>query len=301
LQESYIPGAEQRGWRWLTRRRVQLKRMIALVRNHVECLLEQGGIKLTGVVTDVFGVSGWAMLKLLARGETDATVLAAEARGTLQKKNAELKEALAGKLEPIYQRLLNQNLEQVELLRRQVEEINRELTLAMQFHTATIIRLTKIPGVDVATAQEFLAEIGPRAAAFPTAEQFASWVGICPGSKQSAGISYSSRSAKGNCYLRRLLCQAAWAAVHARDTFFGGLFARLLPRLGGKGAAWAVAHRIGKVVWLLLHESVEYKEMGPATLNPASLARKFRRLVQDLARAGLDAKSLLDQCAPATT
>ncbi len=299
LEESFIPGAEQRAWRWLTRRRVQLKRMIALVRNHVECLLEQGGIKLTSVVTDLFGVSGWAMLQLLAKGEADATVLAEEARGKLQNKKAELPEALAGKLEPIYQRLLKQNLEQVELLRRQVEEINQELTLAMQAHTATIVRLTKIPGVDVAAAHELLAEIGLGASAFPSAEQFASWVGICPGSKQSAGVCFSSRSAKGNCYLRRLLCQIAWAAVHAKDTFFGGLFTRLLPRLGGKSAGWAVAHRIGKVVWLVLHENVEYKEMGPATLKPASLARKFRRLVRDLTRAGLDAKALLDQYASA--
>jgi len=301
LEESFIPGAEQRAWRWLTRRRVQLRRMIALVRNHVECLLEQGGIKLTAVITDPFGVSGWAMLTLLAKGETDVAVLAAEARGVLRKKDSELKEALAGKLDPIYQRLLKQNLDQVDLLRRQVEEINQELTLAMQAHTAIIVRLTKIPGVDVAAAQELLAEIGPRAAAFPSPEQFASWVGICPGSKQSAGICYSSRSAKGNCYLRRLLCQIAWAAVHAKDTFFGGLFARLQPRLEAKGAAWAVAHRIGKVVWLLLHEEIEYKEMGPAPLKPASLARKLRHLLRDLARAGIDAKSLLDQYAPATT
>jgi len=279
----------------MTRRRVQLRRMIALVRNHVEGVLEQGGIKLTAVVTDPFGVSGWAMLNLLAKGETDVKILAAEARGRLQKKDAELKEALAGKLDPIYQRLLKQNLEQVELLRQHVEQINEELTLAMRAHMATIVRLTKIPGVDIAAAQELLEEMGPRAAAFPTPEQFASWVGICPGSKQSAGICYSSRSAKGNCYLRRLLCQIAWAAVHARDTFFGGLFARLLPNLGGKGAAWAIAHRIGKLAWLLLHENVEYQERGPATLKPASLARKFRRLVQDLARAGMDPKSLLDQ------
>jgi transposase len=240
LEESYIPGSEQRGWRWMTRRRVQLRRMIAVVRNHVEGLLEQGGIKLTAVVTDPFGISGWAMLNLLAKGETDVKVLAAEARGRLQKKDAELKEALAGKLDPIYQRLLKQNLEQVELLRQHIEQINKELTLAMRAHMATIVRLTKIPGVDIAAAQELLAEVGPRATAFPTPEQFASWVGICPGSKQSAGICYSSRSAKGNCYLRRLLCQIAWAAVHARDTFFGGLFARLLPKLGGKGAAWAI-------------------------------------------------------------
>jgi len=300
LEESFIPAAEQRSWRWLTRRRVQLNRMITLVRNHVEGLLEQGGIKLTSVVTDAFGVSGWAMLQRLAKGETDVDALAAEARGRLRKKGPALQEALAGRLEPIYQRLLKQNLEPVELLQKHIEEIQRELSLAMQTHTATLVRLTKIPGVDVAAAQELLAEIGPRAAAFPTAERFASWVGVCPGSKQSAGVCYSSRSAKGNCYLRRLLCQTAWAATHARDTFFGGLFARLVPRLGSRAAAWAVAHRIAKVVWLVLHENVEYRETGRASLKPAILARKFRRLLHELARAGLDAKTLLEQCAPAT-
>jgi transposase len=301
LEESFIPGPDQRAWRWLTRRRVQLTRLITLVRNHVECLLEQGGIKLSAVVTDLFGVSGWAMLQLLAKGETDTAKIAETALGKLRKKDAELKEALAGKLEPTYRMILRQSLNQVELLRRQVEEINKELAVVMREHAATLVRLTKIPGVQLAAAHELLAEIGPRASAFPTPEQFASWVGLCPGSKQSAGVCYSTRSAKGNCYLRRLLCQTAWAATHAKGTFFAGLFARMLPRLGSKAAAWTVAHRIGKVVWLLLHEGLEYKEMGPAPLKPASLARKFRRLVQELAHAGLDPKSLLDQYVPVTS
>jgi transposase len=301
LEDSFIPGAEQRSWRWLTRTRVQLHRLIGVVRNRVDGLLEQGGIKLTAVATDPFGVSGWAMLKLLAKGETDVTVLAAEARGRLRKKEAHLKEALAGKLDPIYRMLLQQNLDQVELLRGQIGDVNKALAESMQAHTAALVRLSKIPGVDLAAAQELLAEIGPGALAFGTAEQFASWVGVCPGSQESAGVCYSHRSAKGNRYLRRLLCQIAWAAIHTKETFFAGLFARLLPRLEGKGAAWAVAHRIAKVVWLLLHEGVEYVEHGSAPLNPRTLARKFQRLMREFARAGIDAKTLLNQCAPATT
>jgi transposase len=300
LEDSFIPGAEQRAWRWLTRTRVQLKRLIGVVRNRVEGLLEQGGIKLTAVASDPFGVSGWAMLKLLAKGETDVAVLAAEARGRLRKKEAQLQEALAGKLDPVYRMLLRQNLEQVELLRRQIEEVNEALAESMKAHTATLVRMTKIPGVDLAAAQELLAEIGPGAAAFPTADHFASWVGVCPGSQESAGVCYSHRSAKGNRYLRRLLCQIAWAAIHTKETFFAGLFARLKPRIEGKGAAWAVAHRIAKVVWLLLHQGVEYEEKGSAP-NPRTLVHKFRRLMKDFARAGLDAKSLVEQWDPATT
>jgi transposase len=300
LEESFIPGAEQRGWRWLTRSRVQLRRLIGVVRNRVEGLLEQGGIKLTAVASDPFGVSGWAMLKLIAAGETDVTVLVQEARGVLRRKQAQLKEALAGRLDPVYRMLLSQNLDQVDLLRRQIEEIDTSLAQAMKAHLPTLVRLTKVPGVDLAAAQELVAEIGPEAAAFPSASQFASWVGVCPGSQESAGICYSHRSAKGNRYLRRLLCQIAWGAVHTKDTFYAGLFQRLVPRIEAKGAAWAVAHRIALVIWLMLHNGVEYEERGTAPMNPRTIARKFRRLVKECIRAGLDPKSLLDPSIPTT-
>ena len=269
--------------------------MIGVIRNQVEGLLEQGGIKLTAVASDPFGVSGWAMLQLIVKGETDVKVLAGEARGVLRQKEKQLKEALAGQLDPVYRFLLKHHMEQVELLRRQVSELNEELARSMKEHVMTLQRLSRIPGVDLYAAQELLAEIGPGAEAFASAEQFASWVGICPGSQESAGICYSHRSAKGNKYLRRLLCQIAWAAIHTKDTFFAGLFGRLKPRLEGKGAAWAVAHRIGKVVWLLLKKGVEYEEKGSAIPNPRTLQRKLRRLMADFARAGIDVQSAMAQ------
>ncbi len=298
LQESFIPDAEQRSWRWLTRRRVQLKKELSVVYSHVEGLLEQGGIKLSAVVSDLFGVSGWAMLEHIAQGVTDVEVLAGEARGALRKKVAELKEALAGQLEPVYRLVLRQQMDQVRLVRRQIEEINQALAEAMQEHLAVLHRLTKIPGVDLYAAQELLSEIGPTAAAFASAEQFASWVGVCPGSKQSAGVNYSHRSAKGNRYLRRLLCQIAWAAIHTKDTFFASLFARLKPRVEGKGAAWAVAHRIAKIVWLVLHQGVEYQEKGSAPPNERTLVRKFKRMLKEFGALGLDVRALLDQQLP---
>ena len=299
LEESFIPGSEQRAWRWLTRTRVQLKKKMSVIHSHVEGLLEQGGIKLSAVVSDLFGVSGWAMLEQIAQGVSDVEVLAGLARGALRKKDAELKEALAGRLDPVYRMLLKQHLDQVRLLRRQVEELNQTLAEAMQEHLAALERLTKIPGVDLYAAEELVAEIGPRASAFASAEQFASWVGVCPGSQESAGVNYSHRSAKGNRYLRRLLCQVAWAAIHTKDTFFAGLFARLKPRVEGKGAAWAVAHRIAKIVWLVLHEEVEYQEKGSAPPNERTLVRKFKRMLKEFGRLGLDVRALLDSQRPA--
>jgi transposase len=269
LEESFIPGAEQRSWRWLTRARVHMKCKIGVIRNQIEGLLEQGGIKVTSVVSDVFGVSGWAMLERIAKGETDVEAMAEEARGALRKKKTQLKEALVGKLDPIYRLLLRQHMEQVQLLVQQVEEINQALAVAMQAHTGTLHRLSKIPGVDLYGAQDLLAEIGPTAEAFPSGEQFASWVGVCPGSQESA--------------------------ARTKETFFAGLFARLSPKISGKGAAWAVAHRIAKVVWLMLHKGVEYKEHGTAVANPRTLKRKLSKLLREFHRAGIDAKSLLEQ------
>ncbi|MGI8741902.1 MAG: IS110 family transposase [Bryobacteraceae bacterium] len=273
LEESFVPGAEQRSWRWLTRTRVDLKGKITVVRNQVEGLLEQGGIKLTTVASDVFGVSGWAMLEQIAQGVSDVDLLVEQARGVLRRKQEQLKEALAGQLEPVYRLLLKQHMDQVRLLRRQVEEINQALAEAMKEHLPALHRLSQILGVDLYAAQELLSEIGPRAAAFASAERFASWVGVCPGNQESAGVCYSHRSAKGNRFLRRLLCQIAWAAIHTKQTFFAGLFARLKPRIEGKGAVWAVAHRMAKIIWLVLHNQVDYQEKGPAPPNERTLVR----------------------------
>ena len=299
LVGSFVPNGEMRTWRSLTRRRVQLKKQLNILYSHVEGILEQGGIKLSAVVSDLFGVSGWAMLERIAAGVTDVEVLAGEARGALRNKNAQLKKALEGELEPVYRMLLGQQMEQVRLIERQVEQINQALAQEMQEQVARLQRLTKIPGVDLYAAQELVAEIGPTAGAFASAERLASWVGVCPGSKQSAGVNYSHRSAKGNHYLRRLLCQIAWAAIHTQGTFYASLFARLKPRVEGKGAAWAVAHRIAKVVWLILHEEVEYQEKGSAPPNERTLVRKFKRMVKEFGVLGLDIRALLDQQLPA--
>lgn len=292
LEDSFVPGKEQREWRAMTRARVHMKRKIGVNRCQVEGLLEQGSIKLTSVVSDVFGVSGWAMLKLIVKGETDVEVLVKEARGSLRQKESKLKDALAGKLDAAYRLVLKQHMEQVELLRKQVEELNEALAKAMHEYLPVLVRLAKMPGVDLYAAQELIAEIGPKAAAFKSADNFAGWVGICPGSKESAGVNYSRRSAKGNRYLRRLLSQIAWAAIRTKESFFAGLFGRLKPRLEGRSAAWAVAHRIGKVIWLVLHEEVEYKEMGSPKASLQSLERKYRRLMKEFARHGIDPRSV---------
>lgn len=298
LEDSYVPAAEQRNWRWLTRMRVDLKDKIGVVRNQVEGMLEEGGIKLAAVVSDPFGASGWAILQRLAKGETEVDKLVEETRGTLRKKKAALRDALAGRLTATMQLLLQQSLKQVALLREQIGEINQALGAAMKPYASTLERLCRIPGVDLAAAQQILAEIGPRCAAFPTAGECASWAGIIPGSQETAGVNYSSKSPKGNHFVRRLFCQIAWAAARSKETFYASLFQRLKPRVEPKGAMWGVAHRIIQMVWLILHEGVTYQEKGPAARNPVTLKRKFRRLIKDFQRLGIDPRTLLQEAVP---
>ena len=294
LEASFIPDAEQRSWRSLTRARVHLKKKIGVLHCQVEGLLEEAGIKLAAVVSDLFGVSSWAMLELIVKGETDPERLLREARGDLRKKRDALQQALAGRLQPTHRLLLRQAMDQVRLLVAQVEEINAELAAAMKDCAAALVRLTQVPGINLYAAQELISEIGPRAAAFPSPQQFASWAGVCPGQQQSAGVCYSSRSAKGNRYLRRLLCQIAWGAIHTKNSFFSDLFARFKPRLEAKGANWAVAHRMAKLIWLILHEDAAYEEKGPAPLNPRTLVRKVRRLVSQFDTQGMDIRACLN-------
>lgn len=301
LERSFVPGAEQWGWRWLTRTRVDLNRKIGVIRSQVEGLLEEAGIKLAATVSDLFGASGWAMLKRLAAGETAPERIARLALGSLRHKQAALEEALAGRLDAIGRLLLGQCLEQLELLRKQIGEIGLALNQALREHAAVLQRLSQVPGVQIHAAQELLAEIGPGAVAFPSAAQFASWVGVCPGQQESAGVSYSTRSPKGNRYLRRLLCQLGWGALRSHGTFFAALFARLSPKLGAKAAAWAVAHRLARVIWVLLRRGRDYIEHGPAPHDSKRLRRKFQRFLAELSRAGIDPASLLPHANPSTS
>ena len=118
-------------------------------------------------------------------------------------------------------------------------------------------RLAAVPGLGADSAQQILAEIGPQAQAFPSSEQLCSWVGVCPGRNESAEHNRSGRCAKGNRYLRRILCQGAQAAVKKNGSYLQALFRRLMPRLGYLKAIWAIAHRLCQIVWNILHQGAE--------------------------------------------
>jgi transposase len=282
---SYIPDAEQRHWRVLTRTKYQLTRDKVRLQSQLESLLEECQIKLSSVVSDLLGASGQRILRALAAGETDPARLRQLGDKRLRATGEELRDALNGQLHPLHRKVLKLYLQRFDLIEAQIAELEGMIAEAMRSHEEAIVRLSELPGLGVDSAQQIIAEIGPRAESFPSAGQLASWVGVCPGLQESAGESSSNRSAKGNRAMRRLLNQLAHAAVRKRDCYLQIVFKRLSVRLGYAKAVWAIAHRLCRLIWKVLHEGVHYVELGP-TVNALTLKRRKQRLVTQLKKLG---------------
>jgi transposase len=282
---SFVPEAEQRGWRTLTRTKYQLTRDRVRLQSQLESLLEECQIKLSSVVSDLLGASGQRILRALAQGETDPVRLVQLGDRRLRASDAELKGAMSGQPQPMHRQLLSLYLARFDLIESQMASLDKMIAGEMKAHQDAVLRLAELPGLGIDSAQQIIAEIGPHAAAFPTAAQLASWVGVCPGRQESAEVSSSDRSAKGNRSMRRLLNQLAHAAVRKEDSHLQIVFRRLFPRLGYGKAVWAIAHRLCRLIWKVLHEGVHYVERGPAP-SPITLKRRRQRLVIQLKKLG---------------
>lgn len=197
----------------------------------------------------------------------------------------QLADALKGSPAAGHIELLKLHLERLELLDKQIEELSQMSAKALLAHQNAVVRVAKVPGFGVESAQQMIAEIGVDAEAFESAGALASWAGMCPGSNISAEQNHSSRCPKGNRYVRRLLSEAAQAAVKKKGSHFQNVFRRFLPKLGYKGAIWVVAHRLARLVWKILHDGVNYIEQAQET-NPRAKKRRVRKLAQSLRNLG---------------
>ncbi len=294
---SFVPEPEQRGWRTMTRMKTQLARDRVRLHSQLECLLEEMRIKLSSVLSDLFGVSGLRILRALADGETDPKKLAALGDDRLKCTEEQLTDALTGSVQTVQRELLGLYLQRLRLIDEQMEKLNGMIAQALKAHQDAVVRLAEVPGLGPDSAQQIIAEVGVQASTFPSAAHLASWVGVCPGQEQSAEENHSGRSAKGNKYMRRVLTEAAQAAVKAKGSHLQAVFRRLLPRLGYKQALWAVAHRLCRLVWKLLHEGVRFVEQG-AYRDPKAKAQRARTLARALRKLGYDVQIKPVQPAP---
>ena len=284
---SFVPEPEQRAWRTITRMKVQLTRDKSRLQSQLEGLLEEMRIKLSSVVSDLLGVSGYRILRALAQGETDPNELAALGDDRLRCSEEQLRDALSGDPKPLHLRLLALYLDRYRMLVEQIVQLDGLIAAALKPHQEAVLRLAAVPGFGPDSAQQVIAEVAPDAGTFPSAAHLASWVGTCPGEESTAEENYSSRSAKGNKYMRRVLNQAAHAAVKKKGSHFQAVFRRLLPRLGYQAAIWAIAHRLCRLVWKILHEGVVYVEHG-VELSAKAKRRRTQQLVRTLRKLGYE-------------
>jgi len=285
LMLSFVPEPEQRAWRLMTRGRLQLVYERVRLQNQVEALLEEARIKLSSVIADLLGVSGRRILQALAGGLTDPVQLAKLGDDRLRCSKQQLADALTGAPQPEHLQLLKLHIGRLQLLDQQIETLSQMASAALKQHQDAVVRLSKVPGFGAESAQQLIAEVGVDAEAFPSAGQFASWIGVCPGSNVSAEQNASSRCPKGNRFVRRTFTEAAQAAVKKKGSYFQKLFRRFVSKLGYNGAIWLIAHRLARLVWKILHDGVSYIEQGQDT-TPGARKRRAQRLVKALRGLG---------------
>lgn len=259
LRSSFIPPRDLRELRLLTRYRRKLTGMLSAEKNRLHKVLDDAGIRLGCVVSDIDGISARAMVEALIRGGSTPEQMAEKALGRLQKKKDALQLALEGEISDRHRLVLKKILLHVKWLQRQIVTIDGQIVAAMKPYEEEWKLLQTIPGFDILSAAMLLAEIGVDMARFASRDRLCSWAGMCPGNQESAGKKKSGRTRKGNAYVRSLLCEAANSAKKTQSQF-QGLYKGLVIRRGHKRAIVAVGHKILQVVYVLLSRKEPYRD-----------------------------------------
>ena len=259
---SFVPPTPIRQLRDLTRTRVRLVEERVAVTNRIQRILEDANIKLASVATDILGSSGRRMLEAMIEGQTDVEQLADLAKTTLRRKIPQLRLALDGSLNQHHRFWLRQMMDHLEFLEGKIFVIEQEIDRRSRPYEDAIALWITIPGIRRLLAITLVAEIGVDVDQFPTASHLASWAGICPGNNESGGKRKSGKTRKGNAWLRRALCEAAWGASHTKNTYLVAQFRRLAARRGVKRATMAVAHTILVIAYHMLKNRCQYQELG---------------------------------------
>jgi transposase len=286
IRKSYVPPKELRQLRELLRYRVKLVQSRTAERNRLQKLLETASIKLASVMADVFGVSGRAMLDAIVKEGYVPTEVAQLARGTLRKKTCDLALALDGRIEEHQRFLLEVQLRRLDQVEADIAALEVRIDTQLQPYRAQWHRLQQIPGVDRVSAATIIAEIGVDMSVFPTHRHVAAWAGVAPGNHESAGKKKREATRKGNVHLTTSLVQAAVCAARAKRTYLRSKYWRLVPRLGKKRAAMAIAHKILTSAYFMLREGVDYADLGENYLDQRNADATRRTLVKRLESLG---------------
>jgi transposase len=289
LTSSFVPPRPQRELRDLTRQRTQLLGDRARVVNRIHKTLEDANVKLASVATDVMGKSGRAILDALVEGRLAPEQMAELAHRRMEAKKPLLREALLGRVTDHHRFMLRQLLDQADALDRLVEGFDARVEAVMSpLEREAVKRLDEVPGFDVRTGQNVIAEVGTDMTRFPSPHHLASWAGMCPGNHESAGKRKGGRTRQANRWLKGALTQAAWGAGRTRRSYYGAQHRRLTTRRGAKRATIAVAHSLLVTVHCLLSRPDEpYADLGAGYFERLdSPERQAERMLRKLERLG---------------
>jgi transposase len=288
VRASFVPPPDIRVLRELVRHRKAVAGNLAAERNRTLQLLESANIKLEGVMSDVFGVSGMLMLRSLAAGGTAPAEMADLAKSRLRRKVDQLALALDGHLVEHQRLLLNLHIRRLAEIDRDLTEIGAAIAAAMRPFAAQQANLVTIPGVDELMAATIIAEVGVDMATFGTAQRLAAWAGVCPASHESAGKQKQRGTRKGNTFLKAALVTAAMSAAQTKGTYLRDKFYRLKVRMGTKKAAMAIAHKILIAAFHMLQRGTVFADLGGDYLDKANKHRSAKHLVRRLGALGYD-------------
>jgi transposase len=286
IRGSFVPPAEITALRELTRTRKQFVREIGRHTLRIQKILDVADMKITGPISEILGLSGRRIIKALIAGETDPERLADLADPHIKAGRRDLIEALQGKLTPQQRRLLKIHLKLVESLESAVEQIDRDITKAVEPFRETIERLKEVPGLSDVSAPALVAEIGLDMTRFPTAGHLVSWARLCPRNDQSAGKILSTRTLKSSAWVKTLLIQAAWCAMRTRRSYLRAQYFRLRARRGAKKAIGAVAASILTSVYYMIRNGQPYRDLGFDYSSRSNAEQLVRRSVARLKQLG---------------
>lgn len=287
IRSSFVPPAPIHELRDLTRTRKQLVREIARHTLRIQKVLEDANLKLTSVISDVLGMSGRAMIEAIIQGEQDPERLADLSKGRLKASRPAVIAALKGLVTPHHRFLLRLHLTQIDALEVAVRDVEARLGEALAPFQSAIDRLMTIPAVGRTVARVIVAEIGVDMSRFPTAGHLVSWAGLCPRQAESAGKRLSTRTRRGNPWLKTTLVQVAWVAARTRNTYLRAQFLRLKSRRGPKKAILAVAASMVTAAYHILKEETTYHELGADHFERRDKGQITRRLIRRLEALGL--------------
>jgi transposase len=293
LRKSFVPAADIRALRDLSRYRRTLVQAQTTEKNRILKLVETAGVKLAAVASDAFGVSGMAMLRAIAEGQLPLEQIVQLARGAMRQKLPELRRALECTIQPHHRMMLRDQLARLDAVAADITKYDAVLQEKVKPYAESIELLRSIDGIQQIAAIEIFAEIGPNLASFSTDGHFRAWAGTSPGLHESAGKKKRGRRRRGNPYLTSILIECALAATRKKDTYLRDKYRRLQSRRPKLVALFAIANKLAAAVYRVISTGKRYVDLGASYLDCRRPKYTASKLLKRLTALGLDREQLL--------